>query len=798
MKFNHSVALFSIYSLIGGLFQINPTLAQITADGTTSTTIDVEGNNFTINNGNRGGENLFHSFRDFSVPKNSTAFFNNSLDISNIFSRVTGGKISQIDGLIRAHGNANLFLINPAGIIFGQGARLDIGGSFYGSTADSILFPDGIEFSATNTRTQPILSINAPIGLDFRGNSGDITLNKSTLQVDQGKTLALVGGNLDLKGSSLIARQGRIELGSITNNNLVNLNQTAQGIVLDYGQIQSSGEIQLVKGAKVETSGEGGGAIQIQGGLVSLADESMISAETQGSADGAGINFIINQLVIKDGSQISASSLEKSQGNSGEIVINAVESVKLIGTSVPESNNGSGGGGGNGSGGGRGGGNNSTPRERPSRLANDTQGNGRSGNLTINTRELLVLDGARISASTAANSKGGNIVINAELIELAGISPERERPSGLSVQTRDMGQAGDLIVRTNKLIVRDGAEISASTFGEGNGGSINLTATESIEVIGNLEESNFSSIVAETGNERDLDIGRVTGTGNSGDLTISTGKLVIRDGARISVSSNESNRGSAGKLTIMADFLELNRGTLNADTAVKEGGNIELKIADTIALSNESQISAKATEDADGGNIDIDTTFILARPNQNSDIIASAERGMGGSITINAEGIVGIQEAPQSEATNDIDASGGVNGQVIINILDVDLTQSPLDDVQNLLETEQTIQQACRATRNTSGNSGSLSILGKEGVPVLGTAPLNSDSIIVEEQYTTSNLQNQQSDIRPITTQYGDLVIARGLVKTEDGRFILTPYSTDNIPRLPGIQDLCRSQSPKA
>ena len=214
-----------------GLFTLT-TNAQIIPDSTTSTTVDVSGNDFTINDGDRAGGNLFHSFSDFSVPTGGSAFFNNAADIVNIFSRVTGGNISNIDGLLRANGTTNLFLINPAGILFGEGARLDIGGSFYGSTADSVLFPDG-EFSSTDLANPPLITINAPIGLNFRDNPGDI-VNQSIaqnstgdivgLEVSQGQNLTLVGGDINFETGNVTAREGNIELGGLSAAGTVDIN----------------------------------------------------------------------------------------------------------------------------------------------------------------------------------------------------------------------------------------------------------------------------------------------------------------------------------------------------------------------------------------------------------------------------------------------------------------------------------------------------------------------------------------------------------------------------------------------
>ena len=185
------------------IYPTKETLAQnITTDGTLGTPQTLTGPNYDIPQslGQTVNSNLFHSFGKFNLNSNEAAIFQSGNEINNIFSRVTGGSPSSINGLIRTLGqDVNLFFLNPSGIIFGPNASLDVSGSFLATTADSFVFGDGLEFSATNPQEAPLLTVNFTPGLQYGENHSSRTIeNQGNLAA--GQNLELLAGNLDLQG----------------------------------------------------------------------------------------------------------------------------------------------------------------------------------------------------------------------------------------------------------------------------------------------------------------------------------------------------------------------------------------------------------------------------------------------------------------------------------------------------------------------------------------------------------------------------------------------------------------------
>ena len=465
--------------------------AQVTTDGTVNTIVTPNGNVDEITGGETRGSNLFHSFREFSVSTGNEAFFNNANDISNIFSRVTGGDISNIDGVIRANGSASLFLINPAGIIFGENASLSLGGSFYGSSASSILFENG-EFSAADLENPPLLTVNAPIGLGFRDNPGDITVigdgqgtrledseiidTNDALRVDSDKIFALAGGNLVFEGATIKTAGGRIELGSVEGNEQVSLTLVNEGFGLGYEGVEDFRDIQLSQTATIDASGEGGGNIRVQGRNITLTDGSTIEASTLGSLPGGSLD-------------ITASETIELNGFNSSLIDTAIRSQVYSGAS------------------------------------------GKGGNITINTTKLNILDGASVFGGTAGDGNAGNITFNAsESITTSSFldfsEDDTDRLNAVfsqvfsGVSSEATGSGGNLTVITPRFTVAGNVQFEGDTNGVGNAGNTLIKASEFVDIRDNPSIDTAFATVLST----DVNTGA---KGNGGNLTIETPRLSL-------------------------------------------------------------------------------------------------------------------------------------------------------------------------------------------------------------------------------------------------------------------------------
>lgn len=234
--------LITLATTSGVIFYGNAAIAQIVPDGTMGAESSIVTPNVNIkglpsdriDGGATRGANLFHSFREFNVREGRGAYFSNPTGIENIFSRVTGRNASNIDGKLGVLGNANLFLLNPNGILFGPNASLDLNGSFLGSTANSLKFGDGKEFSATNPTAPPLLSVLVPLGVQFNQGQPSAIANFGNLSA--GKNLTLLGGTVASTGQ-LSAPEGQVAVAAVPGDSVVNVSASGQLQNIDTSSI---------------------------------------------------------------------------------------------------------------------------------------------------------------------------------------------------------------------------------------------------------------------------------------------------------------------------------------------------------------------------------------------------------------------------------------------------------------------------------------------------------------------------------------------------------------------------------
>ncbi len=528
---------------------------EITSDSSLGTMVNHHGSVHTITGGTRpgSGPNLLHSFGHFSVGAGDTARFASDVGIVNIIGRVTGGAPSMIDGTLQAE--ANLFLLNRQGIMFGENARLDINGSFHASTADVLRFADGAAFS-THMGEASTLTVATPSAFGFvHANPAGIAIEGSELDVPEGETLSIVGGNLTIAGdgdptsgaANLSAPGGRIHLASVAAAGDIELDPTGWGAELDAGSLEQLGDIGISAGALIDVSGEGGGTVVIQGRRLTVEGDGRIQARVEGAGDSGGVRIEVKQLELSEGSQINTGTANGSSGRGGEISIIATDRITIT----------------------------SQDHDRgPTGLFTSTAGSGDAGAITVETGQLTLINGGRLDARAIAGGSGGIITITAtNRVTLIGAdrdgrqnrsrisSSTARRSSGhagrviveapdvvlgeqarIEVTSSGEGDAGHIAVKVERLTLTDGARIDAGAFSSspGKGGTITVHATDAVRIHGADRTDNYDQSGLFTRNRSD----RV-----GGGITVHTRRLTLTGGGQIASHTHSSGNGGAMILT---------------------------------------------------------------------------------------------------------------------------------------------------------------------------------------------------------------------------------------------------------
>lgn len=571
-----------------------PVAAQIVPDATlpNASTVTIDGNTRIIEGGSAAEGNLFHSFSEFSVPTGSEAFFNHAIAIENIITRVTGGQVSSIDGLIRANGDANLFLINPGGIEFGANARLDIGGSFFASTASGVQFDDGVEFSAANP--QPLLSVNVPIGLQYGNNPAGVRGRGSQFDLQPQTTLALLGGTVELVGSDIRVPGGDVVLGGLSEAGTIPLDSAE----LQFPEMVARGDVSLSEGSRVAIASNGGGTLLIQGRNVSISDTQMIGGIAAGmgfdDAFGGDIDIVATGAVRVDNQSVVENSVrEEGTGEAGNIRIRGdrilVQNQSLINTDAAGTGNA---------------GNifietNTLEVSSGSTLASNSLDEGSAGLIEIEVSDRATFDSARVFTEIEADATSlpeddrlGNIAITADSVLVTNNSL-------LSANTFGRGDAGAIDIDATRVEVNNGSTLSSSTLGQGNAGFIDIQGSDRIV----FDNSRAFTAIGETG----IAPGRTfDGMRTAGDVFLSADTVELRNGARL--AADTGGMGSAGEIGIVAsETVGLDNARISTD--VREGaegdaGGIVLKTPN-LEASNDSVFSSSTAGRGSAGLIEI-------------------------------------------------------------------------------------------------------------------------------------------------------------------------------------------------
>lgn len=591
--------MFGLFTLLGAPASQGQT-TSITSSGlntkVTLGSVDPAGRqNYDITGGTRPGNggNLFHSFGDFSVGTNNVARFGNDsgLATTNILSRVTGGNPSNIFGEINTANfpGANLYLINPAGVVFGSTATLNVGGSVKVSTADYLRLADGLRFNAVPGPQDALLSSSPVAAFGFLNpHPRPITVQGATLEVPgpqiisgvgpvaaSEEALSLVGGDITIAGGTLKAPSGQVHLLSVASRGEVHPSTGSGAGTPGLSELrgpQTLGRITLTD-SLIQTNPVpfgGGGDIVIRGGQL-VMQHSAITAEAGTFANGGAITIKVGDTLRADDSRITSHS---GEGVAGAVALEAGKAIRLTNSRVESTGS--------------------------------SLGQARTVDLTA---PVIKLNGSLLSASAEQtfSDRLGSVTIQADHVQINNFS---------QINTTAKEAGGTVVINATDTVRIDQGGINASALVDfnspvaGQAGNISITAGESVRF-----------------NNARLFAG--TNVGNAGNIVIDAGKSFASEGG--TVSARSGNGGNSGNIIVQApERIRIDSGFVTTSAGGDgAGGNISLS-SDVVRLRDHTVVQSTAVNGS-GGNITINANDFR---NLNSTVDVKSQFGPDGTVSI--------------------------------------------------------------------------------------------------------------------------------------------------------------------
>lgn len=607
-------------------------MAGVVTDGTVGAAgaIGKVGNDFPIPHtlGTKVGGNLFHSFSEFNLTSGESGTFTGPGDVGNVLARVTGGSASSIDGTLRSTiPGANLFFINPKGVIFGPNASLEIDGSFTATTADYLALSGGGRFDATVPANDVLTAAPVSAFGFLTAQPAGISATSSTLTGASGKRMSFVGGDISLDRATLTAAAGRVDLWSA---------KAVGEVAASNGASALGGAINLLR-TRVDVGGDPAGSVVIRGGRLGMNRSSVLSDNT-GASPGGGVDVLVSgAATVELASRIFTSA--RAAGTAGDVAVRAgsleVTTDSVIGSQATAT----------------------------------TTATAKAGDVRVSASSVSVSEGSSISASTFGLGKGGLVDVQADTLSVTG-NPLEGTTAGIFSNTNATGAAGDgggVRVRADILRLTGGGAISADTFGLGRGGDIDVVSRD---IFIAARDSLFKTgIFADSGGVPSL----ISPGGVGGSISITADRLQIVDGGLISTKS--VGLGVGGDTMIDVRELIIAKGTSGLITGIAvdaaagpgQGGNLRID-ADTIRVTGGGRISANAGDTGPGGDISIraQNIFLTGTPDDPSTISAESSSvgngGPAGTVNIVTDVLQIMNGARISAAT----FGGGAGGDVIL------------------------------------------------------------------------------------------------------------------------------------